>query len=242
MPRPIGIAIVGSRRPTAYGRRVATLLAGRIAAAGLPVISGLAFGVDAIAHAAALEVAGSSVAVLPTGLHDDDISPRTNLKLAQRVALLGALVSEYPEGTPSRKYHYEARNRLIAGLARAVVVVEASRPSGTLMTARHAGEQGKDVWAVPGPIDSDQSLGTNWLISQGANPLVSIDEFLAAYGIKHIQAPQQGVAAHLGRSATHFDELVMQSKQPAAAVEAELMKLELTGTVRHLGDRYYALS
>lgn len=210
--------------------------------AGVPVVSGLAFGVDAIAHAAALDAGGRSVAVLPTGLADDDISPRSNVRLAGRIATRGALLSEYPPGTPSRRYHYEARNRLIAGLARTVVVVEASRPSGTLITARHAGEQGRDVWAVPGPIDSEQSIGTNWLISQGAVPLVSINEFLDAHGIKGMPGPRQGLATLLSETVVHFDELVVKSKKPAATVEAELMKLELAGTIRHLGDRYYALA
>lgn len=242
------VAIVGSRRPTAYGRRVAAQLAGRIGAAGVPVVSGLAFGVDAIAHTAALDAGGRSVAVLPTGLDDADLSPQTNLRLAQRIARNGALVSEYPVGTTAHPYHYEARNRLIAGLAKTVVVIEASRPSGTLITARHANDQSKDIWAVPGRIDEEQSRGTNWLLSErDARPLVSIDGFLEDCGIaaSH-ERPQSergvGLAAHLTRSATHFDDLIAKSGMSAADVEAELVKLELTGAVCHLGDRYYALA
>jgi DNA processing protein len=235
-----GVAIVGSRRPSAYGRRTAAQLAGRLGAAGIPVISGLAFGVDTIAHTATLDAGGLSVAVLPTGLADGDISPRHNAKLAQRIALRGALISEYPAGTPARTYHYEARNRLISGLAKVVVVVEASRPSGTLITARHAGDQGRDVWAVPGPIDSEQSLGTNWLIDQGATPLLSIERFLEACGIKVGAAVHQGLVALLSSTPTHFDELAVRSRKPVAELEAELIKLELAGAVRHVGERYYA--
>lgn len=236
-----GIAIVGSRRPTSYGRRIASQLAGRVASAGVPVISGLAFGVDTVAHTAALDAGGRCVAVLPTGLSDEDISPRSNVRLANRIAKQGALLSEYPMGTPSRRYHYEARNRLISGLARAVVVVEASRPSGTLITARHAGEQGRDIWAVPGPIDSPQSLGTNWLLEDGATPLVSIERFLETYGIRSPASARSGLAALLSDAATHFDELVVRSGKTPHEVEAELVKLELAGAVRHLGDRYYVL-
>ncbi|MDP4000470.1 MAG: DNA-processing protein DprA [bacterium] len=239
------VAIVGSRRPTAYGRRIATQIAGRLGAAGVTVVSGLAFGVDTIAHTAALEAGGRSVAILPDGLGDDDLSPQTNRRLALRIASRGALLSEYPEGTPVRKYHYEARNRMISGLADVVVVVEASRPSGTLITARHAGDQSRDVWAVPGPIDSEQSLGTNWLIDQLAHPLVSIDwfidGFLNRYGTEGPATGRPGMIGLLSDTAVHFDELVSKSGKPAAEVEAELVKLELTGVVRDVGDRHYVL-
>ena len=238
-------AIVGSRRPTAYGRRIAAQIAGRLGAAGVTVVSGLAFGVDTIAHTAALEAGGSTIAVLPDGLGDDDLSPQTNRRLALRIASRGALLSEYPEGTSVRKYHYEARNRLISGLADVVVVVEAGRPSGTLITARHAGDQSRDVWAVPGPIDSEQSLGTNWLIDQLAHPLVSIDwfidGFLKHYGTKGPATGRSGMVGLLSKTAVHFDELVSKSRKPAAEVEAELTKLELTGVVRDVGDRHYVL-
>ncbi|MEX2043390.1 MAG: DNA-processing protein DprA [Patescibacteria group bacterium] len=243
LPPAAGVAIVGSRRATAYGRRVATLLAGRLGAAGVPVVSGLAFGIDVTAHAAALDAGGRSIAVLPTGLDDDDVSPRSHRSLARRIASQGALVSEYPAGTESRKHHYEARNRLIAGLARTVVVVEAARPSGTLITARHADDQSKDIWAVPGRIEDEQSLGTNWLLSErDARPFVSVDDFLESYGIASRSRRLSGIAAHLTRSASHFDDLVTRSGRPAAEVEAELTKLELAGAVRHVGDRYYVLA
>lgn len=237
------IAIVGSRRPTAYGRRIAAQLAGRIAGTGVPIVSGLAFGIDTVVHTAALDVGGRSVAVMPTGLADGDISPQANLRLARMITARGALVSEYPAGTTSWRHHYEARNRLISGLARAVVIIEASRPSGTLITARHGGDQGRDVWAVPGPIDSDQSLGTNWLIDQGVSPLVSIDAFLEHYGLdRRSPALLTGVAGLLADSTMHFDELVAKSGRSTSDIEAELIKLELAGRVRNVGERYYTLA
>ncbi len=218
------------------------MVAGRIATAGAAVVSGLAFGVDAVAHQAALDAGGATVAVLPSGLQEEDISPRTNLGLARRILERGALVGEYPAGVPARKEHYEARNRLISGLARAVVVVEASRPSGTLITARHAGDQGREVWAVPGPIDEPQSIGTNWLIEDGARPLVSIGRFLDTLGLRSQEGERNGLTAILATGPRHVDEIAAGTGQPAHVLESELTKLELIGTIRHLGGRYYALT
>ncbi|MGD8376505.1 MAG: DNA-processing protein DprA, partial [Acidobacteriota bacterium] len=156
------IAIVGPRRPTTYGRMVAEELAGDLAVAGVTVVSGLAEGVDAAAHAGALASGGRTVAFLGSGL--DHPYPRANRRLRERIPQSGAVISEFPLGTEPRAWHFPQRNRLIAGLSRGTVVVEAARKSGALITAEHAMELGREVFAVPGPVTSDRSEGTLALI------------------------------------------------------------------------------
>lgn len=237
LPTATPIAIVGSRQATPYGRRVASQLAARLANAGVPVISGLAFGIDVTAHQAALEAGGQAIAVLPTGLEEKDISPQTNLPVAHRIeANGGALISEYPPGTGARKEHYSRRNQVIAALAEHVVVIEAALPSGSLMTSRHAADLGREVWALPGPIDSLVSAGTNHLIGDGARPLLSVDEFVEELGLK--PAPSQdGPLAGLGAKPVHLDELAGDADP--SQLEAELTRLELRGLVKHVGGQYY---
>lgn len=180
------------------------------------------------------------MAVLPSGLNTEVISPRTNLGLAKEILEKGALLSEYPPTVEARKEHYVARNRLISGLAQVVVIVEAALPSGSLITAGHAAEQGKDVWAVPGPIDSQTSAGTNYLISQGAAPLTTVEEFLETIGvIKQATSTHNPILDALGDQPVHIDALTAELSIPAAETEAKLTKLELRGLVRQLGGRYY---
>ncbi len=243
LPQAEPVAIVGSRRISAYGRRVTQVIAGRLAAVGRPIVSGLAFGVDTIAHRAAHEVGGSSIAVLPCGLDSRVLSPRANLELAERIVGRGALLSEYPPEATARKEHFVDRNRLISGLAMAVVVVEAAEPSGSMITADHAADQGKDVWAVPGPIESETSAGTNRLINDFAHPLHNIDEFLEAVTGDIPQplaaAPREGVLRYLDSRPRHVDELVHTSQLSPSALDGELTKLELVGVVRNVGGRHY---
>lgn len=240
LPSERPVAIVGSRRTTAYGRRVAGTLAARLAASGVPIVSGLAFGVDTCAHRAALDSGGRTIAVLPGGVDRESISPRTNLAVADRIVEQGgALLSELPAGTAPRKHYYTSRNRLISGLARAVVVVEAALPSGSLVTAQHAADQGRELWAVPGPIDSPTSAGTNRLIRDGANPLVSVEEFLEALGIETKPAQATGLLATFPDSPQHVNELSDRLNRPISELETELTKLELRGLVRKQNDGTY---
>ncbi len=240
LPRRLPVAIVGSRQPTAYGRRAATAIAARLAVAGIPIISGLAFGIDSEAHRAALDSGGRTIAVLPSGLDDRTISPQTNLPLARRILEAGgALLSEYSTGTTARKEFYYARNRLISGLSRAVVVVEAKLPSGSLLTAGHAATQGRDVWALPGPIESPVSQGTNLLIADGAHPIVSVSEFLEALGLERQAESGPGLAGELSDQPVHVDTLAERLEQPTAEIEAELTKLEIRGLAHHVGGRFY---
>ena len=175
------VAIVGARACSAYGRQVARSLGRDLAAAGLVVVSGLARGVDAEAHRGALEAAGSTVAVLGCGIDRD--YPAAHRDLARQVAATGLLVSEYPPGVEPAPWRFPARNRIVAGLCAATVVVEARERSGALITADFALEEGREVLAVPGEITSALSAGSNALLRLGATPLTCAQDVLEAYGL-----------------------------------------------------------
>ncbi|MBW3535055.1 MAG: DNA-processing protein DprA, partial [Gemmatimonadetes bacterium] len=164
LSRP-GVAVVGARAATAYGRRSAERIAHLLARNGIVVVSGLALGVDGAAHRAALEAGGPTVAVMGNG--PDRVHPAAHRGLARRIAERGLLATELPPGAEARSHHFPKRNRILAALSRAVVVVEAARRSGALITARLAGEMGRDVLAVPGPMDATTSQGSNWLLAEG---------------------------------------------------------------------------
>lgn len=171
------VAIVGSRKPTAYGRNIANKIANRLAEVGIVVISGLALGIDSVAHRGTLERDGLTIAVLANGL--DMVYPAMHRSLAERIISSGgAIISEYPINTKPLPWQFLARNRIISGLADVIVVVEAAKRSGTLSTASHGINQGKEVFAVPGNITSPYSEGCNHLIKMGATPLIDIDEFI----------------------------------------------------------------
>jgi DNA processing protein len=179
LPAGATVALVGSRRATATGIEAARALGRSLGERGVCVVSGLALGVDAAAHEGALEVGGPTVGVLGCGV--DIVYPRRNWRLFERVLEGGALVSEYSPGEPPLRWRFPARNRIIAGLCDAVVIVEAPEKSGALITARHAAEAGRDVWAVPGPLGSLQSRGSNRLLADGAGVLWDIPEFVAGF-------------------------------------------------------------
>ncbi len=231
------VAIVGSRQASSYGERVASRLASGLAARSVTVVSGLAFGIDTTVHQAVLAAGGRSIAILPAGLHSSRITPRSNLALAAAISEHGVLLSEYEPNTAVRKEYYLARNRLIAGLAEAVVVIEAALPSGSLTTAQHAIEQGRTVWAVPGCIDSPQAAGTNHLIRDGAQPLVSLSEFFDQFG--PVAAAGDGstdpILAAITNRPTHIEELIAGG----VAGYQQVTALELQGAIRHVGGGYY---
>ena len=230
------VAIVGARSCSPYGREVARSLASDLAAAGLVVVSGLARGIDGEAHRGALDVEGTTVAVLGCGVDRD--YPRAHAELACRIAETGAVVSEYPEGTEPAAWRFPARNRIIAGLSLATVVVEARERSGALISADFALELGREVFAVPGEITSSLSDGTNGLIRQGAAPLLSAEDVFAALGIEAPTATAPDLSpvgeellrlvADAPRS---VDELVRASGRSSAEVAAALVELELAGVV-----------
>lgn len=237
----LSVAIVGSRRPTHYGLSVARLLAGRAADAGLTVVSGMARGIDSASHQGALAKDGRTIAVLGCGV--DIIYPPENAKLAARIAGNGALVSERSLGTRPFSQNFPARNRIISGLSLGVVVVEAGKTSGALITADFALEQGREVFAVPGEILSPLSQGTNRLIKQGARLVEGIEDILEELGIlaagkvrpdweiavTSLSARENRVLGALGFSPVPADDIVVETGLPACAVAATLVSLELKG-------------
>lgn len=252
------VAVVGTRRVTPYGRQATETFCSALAAAGVAIISGLARGVDAIAHRCAIEGGAPTVAVMAGGI--DQVYPRENLGLAERILENGCLVSEYPPGIPARPDYFPRRNRILSGLATATLVVEAPDGSGALHTANHAFAQGRDVFAVPGSIFSRQSAGTNQLIRESTARLVATPEQLleelnlaGAAGQLRLGAaeerrsapvrapsgpaeeattPEEGRILHqLADGARHVDEIARGAAMPVAAVMAALTMLELRGVV-----------
>jgi DNA processing protein len=230
------VAIVGARACSAYGSAVARMLGRELAAAGAVVVSGLARGVDAEAHRGALEAGGTTVGVLGCGIDRD--YPAAHTELARRVGELGLVVSEYAPGVEPAPWRFPARNRIIAGLARATVVVEAREASGALITADFALEEGREVFAVPGEITSALSAGTNALLRLGATPLTSAADVLESLGIAPPEAPSLEVGADaatllalLADGPASADALTRASGLDAGAVGAALVELELAGVV-----------
>ena len=243
------VAIVGTRRVTAYGRQVAENIAGSLARNGLTIISGLARGVDSIAHQAALDAGGRTIAVLGSGL--DRIYPPENRTLAEQIRVDGALISEYGLGTPPEAMNFPQRNRLISGLALAVVVVEAGKKSGALITASFAADQGREVFAIPGNITSPGSMGTNRLIRSGAHPLLSAEQVLetlelsmvAEHRSARVTLPSDAVEAQLFETLVaeplHVDEITNRTGIPVEKVTATLALMELKGMIRQVGSMQY---
>ena len=227
------VAVVGARSCSRYGAHVARSLGRELAAAGLVVVSGLAWGVDGEAHRGALET-GATIAVLGCGIDRD--YPRAHQELARRIADGGLIVSEYEPGVEPAPWRFPARNRIVAGLSSATVVVEARERSGALITAEFALEEGREVLAVPGEITSGLSVGTNALIRQGAAPLLAVDDVLFALGIEprpHAPPTVEGAAAtvliELQAGAADADSLAHRTGLSASDVAAALVELELAG-------------
>ena len=231
------VAVVGARSCSAYGAQVARDLAGELAAAGLVIVSGLARGIDGEAHRGALAAGGLTVAVLGCGIDRD--YPRAHAELARRIAASGLVVSEYPPGVEPAPWRFPARNRIVAGLARATVVVEARERSGALITADFALELGRDVFAVPGEITSGLSKGTNDLIRQGATPLLAAGDVLESLGIEPPRPPVPAslsteggaVLAFLVDGAATLDEISQATALGSPEVAVALTELELAGLV-----------
>lgn len=243
------VAIVGTRRVTAYGRQVAEEVAATLARNGVTIISGLARGVDSIAHQAALNAGGRTLAVLGNGV--DLIYPPENRKLTSQITERGALISDYALGTPPDGVNFPPRNRIISGLSLAVIVVEAGQTSGALITAGFAAEQGRDVFAVPGNINAPQSKGANRLIRDGAMPLLNPQDVLEALNltmvVEHqavrVALPTDPVESRLykllSHEPKHVDEIRAQADMPIEVVSATLVMMELKGMVRQVGGMNY---
>lgn len=244
------LAVVGSRKVTAYGKTVTSQLVREIAGKGVVIISGLALGVDAAAHEAALEANGGMIVVLAHGL--DTIQPATNHYLAKRIlAKGGVLVSEYPEGTPPNRMSFIARNRIVSGLSDGVLITEAAAKSGTIHTANFALEQGRTVMAVPGNITSLMSEGTNNLIKAGATPVTSGKDVLFGLGLKEVKPSQQEIFGDneaetlilqlLRQGITDGSLLLAESALEAALFNQTITMLEINGKIRALGANHWSL-
>lgn len=242
------LAIVGSRNATAQGRRDAESFARAFSAAGLTIVSGLAQGIDAAAHRGALAGPGSTIAVLGTGA--DLVYPEAHAELAEQIAAGGLVVTEFPLGTPALAHNFPRRNRLISGLARGCLVIEAAIGSGSLITARFAAEQGREVFALPGSIHSPLSKGCHALIKSGAKLVESAEDVFAelpllrAGGAEERPAPAAAaddgpLLGHMGFEPIDVDSLCERAGMGAERVTAELLRLELAGRVAALPGGLY---
>lgn len=246
------IAIVGSRKFTQYGQRVTENITKDLVRAGLTIVSGLALGIDGIAHNAALATNGATIAVLGTGIDDATIYPREHFNLAKNIiASGGALITEQPPKTPSLRQNFPARNRIMAGLTLGTLVVEAARDSGSLITAGFALEQNREVFAVPGDIFSPQSDGSNLLIKRGAKCVCSAADILeelnmfrteTSHQLKHFEPKtdeEKIIWKILSNEPLHIDKISKMTRLETAAVAAVLATLEIEGAARNVGGQNF---
>jgi DNA processing protein len=246
------VAVVGTRRATVYGKQVTSELAAELAAAGITVVSGLARGVDTIAHRAALGAGGRTIAVFACGL--DIVYPPENDRLAREIAAHGACISEYPLGTRPRAENFPRRNRILSGLGLGVLVTEAAETSGALITARFAVEQNREVFALPGSVLSPASRGTNRLIQDGAKLVRQASDIMEELNLTTAARqmemrevlPDTGIEAVLLRELTaeplHIDEVCRRSGLPVAEVSGTLAMMELKGLIKQVGAMNYVLA
>ena len=247
-------AVVGTRALTEYGKRVAPLIVEPLCQAGLIIVSGLAMGIDGLAHQAAVKMNAPTIAVLGGGLSDNSIVLQ-NRKLAKEILQKnGAIISEYPLGTEGNQFSFPQRNRIISGLSRGVLVIEADEKSGSLITAKCALDQNRDVFAVPGSIFSSKSNGPNQLIAAGAKMVLDSSAILTEYNIdinvRQLALPPVGgpaneleknIFAVIGKSSLSIDEIIRASSKTAPEVISCLMNLELENKIINLGNNKFAL-
>lgn len=247
------VAIVGTRKPSSYGKEVAYKLSYELAKRGVIVVSGLAMGIDGIAHQAALDAGGKTVAVMPTPL--DKIHPRTHYNLAQQIVQNGgALISEYAPGAPVFQINFIERNRIVAAIADGVLVIEAAIKSGTLHTVGFALDYGRPVMAVPGNITNPMSAGTNQLINTGARLVTSVENILDEIGASQPKLSKQSklpladnaeeacIIKLIASGARDADELQIRSQLPPQIFTQTLTMLEINGTIKPLGNNMWTLS
>jgi len=244
------VAVVGTRRLTAYGRQVTHELVSGLVRSGVTIVSGLARGIDAVAHRTALEEGGRTIAVMASGI--DKIYPPEHRDLAREIVNgRGVIMSDYPFGAEPESAHFPARNRLISGLSLGVLVVEAGEKSGALITARFALEQNREVFAVPGNIHSPVSLGTNRLIQQGGKLVMRVDDILEELNLRMVNeqavaqvvlpetAEEAAIISQLSSHPIHVDDLQRLTGMPSSLVSSTLTVMELKGMVQQLGGMNY---
>lgn len=248
------IAIVGTRKCSPYGKQITGAFAASLATQGMVIVSGLALGIDGVAHDAALEVHGHTVAVLGSGVDKPTVYPAAHHGLAERiVAAGGAILSEYPPGFLPTQYSFPARNRIIAGLSRATLVTEAPKESGALITSSCALDYNRDVFAVPHAITNTAGEGCNELIKKGAALVTEPNDILEAMQIKHIEqivasnavlpqtGPEAALLALLSQEPKHIDEIIKQSGLPSAQTTGTLTLLEMKGKIKNVGGMKYVV-
>lgn len=245
------VAIVGTRKVTHYGKQITEEFSHILADHKITVVSGLARGVDGIAHKSALESGGRTIAVLGSGV--DRIYPAEHRKLAEEISGSGAVISDYPPGTAPEATNFPPRNRIISGLSRVTIVIEAGQTSGALITAEFAANQGRNVYAVPGSIYNVQSKGTNKLIQQGAKPLLDIREVLQDIQVELIQERksfrkeypidlfEEKILSVLSNEPLHVDEITNLSELPISQVSSYLAMMELKGLTKQVGGMKYVV-
>ncbi len=247
------VAAVGTRIPTTYGRQLVDEIAGGLAKSGITIVSGLARGIDSLAHRAALRVGGRTIAVLGCGI--DIVYPHEHRGLAKNIIQRGAIITEYPLGTPPEGGNFPARNRIISGLSLGTLVIEAGKRSGALITADYALEQGREVFALPGNVNSPKSLGTNRLIQEGAAKLViSVEDVLEELNLTLVERHQEvrmavpedereyQILGCISTEPIHVDEIGQRTGLPIAEVTSTLAMMELKGMVRHVGGMNYVVA
>lgn len=247
------ISIVGTRSNTDYGKRATQMFASGLARNGLVIVSGLALGIDAIAHESTLEAEGKTIAVLASSLEDRYIFPRANYKLAKKIEKNGCLVSEFPLNTCSFKSHFPLRNRIISGISKATLVVEAGKRSGALITLEQALEQGRDIYIVPGSIFSSKSEGPHRYLKEGAIPAFSVEGILEDFKItdrrnpspiqmhRAMTAEEEKVLKCIEGDKIHIDSLAKISKLDVSTVSATLSIMAIDGLVEDFGNGFYCL-
>jgi DNA processing protein len=259
------IAVVGSRRMTNYGARVGRELVGELAAAGLAITSGLAYGVDTVAHAAALDEEGETVAVLGCGV--DLCYPQDHIRIYERIinSGKGAVISEIPPGIRTNRGIFVARNRIISGLSLGVLVIEGAKKSGTLITAGYAAKYGREVFAVPGPITSEYSDGPNNLIKEGAKAATCVEDILGEFSVESNSINLKGkdvkrpfikdiykdlggkekkvveILVESGEEGVHIDTIIRKSGLESGEIGGILSKLEIKGIISSFGNGRYGL-
>jgi DNA processing protein len=247
------IAIVGSRNPTQYGLNAAEKIGQGLARRGMSVVSGMARGVDSAAHWGCLNGRGFTIAVIGTGI--DIVYPASNQKLFHQITQKGAVISEFPLGTPPEPKNFPIRNRIISGLSMGVVVVEATKKSGSLITASLALDQGREVFAVPGSINSFKSVGCHFLIKQGAGLIENSDDIMDQLGLNYPYAPkkdtlketpippmeasEETVYRLIGDYPTHIDQIAKQSNLEPSHVSSVLLRMELKGLITQLPGKMF---
>jgi DNA processing protein len=247
----LAVAVVGTRKPSYYGRRASYRLAADLCQQRVTIVSGLARGIDTAAHQGAVDGGGRTLAVLGCGL--DIVYPPENKELYRSIPLHGALITEFPLGTPPEARNFPIRNRIISGLSQGVVVVEAGMQSGTHITANYALEQGREVFAVPGPIDSPGSIGPHRWIQQGAKLIREasdiLEELTGYASVTPASEPQSEalrvedpLIAHLSHAPLQLDDLIRAAGLPAPEVMSRLTLLELQGLIRELPGKFFVLA